>query len=124
MRRTKSVIFGAGLSVHRYPPAIWGDEEEDEENIEWDNEDYSNEDVGLAEEQEEREMSMKGGVEEMPLGMEPDDGMSWEEGAVERMQAQAQQSRSAAQVMVTSPTSDLEEPNAARRQQQLAQQRQ
>ncbi|OBZ66553.1 hypothetical protein A0H81_13412 [Grifola frondosa] len=67
-------------------------EEEEEEDVEWDDEGYEDEDPELAEEQEERERAMqidsRGGKVPSgpPLSMEPDDGMSWEDGAVEAMQ--------------------------------------
>ncbi|KAH9920769.1 uncharacterized protein B0H18DRAFT_1106142 [Fomitopsis serialis] len=88
-RHARGVAFTAAFSVHRYPPAVWGDEDEDDEDVEWDDEGYEDEDPELAEEQEERERaSMAGGgaAGSMPP-MEPDDGMSWEDGAVEQMQA-------------------------------------
>lgn len=83
----RGVAFTPALSVHRYPPAVWGDEEEEDEDVEWDDEGYEDEDPELAEEQEmerEREkLALPGGS---PLIMEPDDGMSWEDGAVEAQQ--------------------------------------
>lgn len=86
-RGVRGVAFTPSLSVHRYPPAVWGDEDEDEEDVEWDDEGYEDEDPELAEEQErERELAQGG-----PLaGMEPDDGMSWEDGAVMDVQTRQQ----------------------------------
>ncbi|KAL4243161.1 Cell Polarity and Bud Site Selection Regulator [Abortiporus biennis] len=86
-RSTKGVAFTPSFSVHRYPPAVWGDEEEEDEDVEWDDEPYSDEDPELAEEQEERERTTIA-VEPSDgmLGMEPDDGMSWEDHAVQRTQ--------------------------------------
>lgn len=106
--------------MHRYPPAVWGDEDEDDEDVEWDDEGYEDEDPELAEEQEqERERALAEGA--APLGMEPDDGMSWEDGAVEGMQSRPQQPT---QIVVASSSSEMsfeEQQNAARRQQQQQQ---
>ncbi|KAI0084194.1 hypothetical protein BDY19DRAFT_898933 [Irpex rosettiformis] len=99
-RAARRITFTASLYVHRYLPAVWGDEEEEDEDTEWDDEAYSDEDPDLAEEQEqerERAVSAEGGLP----GMEPDDGMSWEDGAVERIQA------GEAQVIVTSANSQM-----------------
>ncbi|KAI0765553.1 hypothetical protein BC629DRAFT_1541037 [Irpex lacteus] len=88
-RAAKGVTFTPALFVHRYLPA--------DEDTEWDDEPYEDEDPDLAEEQEqERERASNEGG---PPGMEPDDGMSWEDGAVERIQA------GDAQVIVTSANS-------------------
>ncbi|KAI0693483.1 hypothetical protein BC835DRAFT_1415887 [Cytidiella melzeri] len=120
-RSAKGVSFTPALFVHRYLPAVWGDEEEEDEDTEWDDEAYEDEDPDLAEEQElERERaSAEGG----PPGMEPDDGISWEDGAVEGMQG--------AQVVVSSANSQMNVADSphdpARRQlqqqQAMAQQR-
>jgi hypothetical protein len=74
------VVFTPGLYVHRYPPAVWNEEEEEDEDIEWDDEGYEDEDPDLAAEQ--RSMH---GQNDMLDNMEPDDGMSWEDGAVDAM---------------------------------------
>ncbi|KAH9843488.1 uncharacterized protein C8Q71DRAFT_728653 [Rhodofomes roseus] len=98
-RHARGVAFTAAFSVHRYPPAVWGDEEDEEEDIEWDDEGYEDEDPELAEEQEEREravMAASSGPRGMPP-MEPDDGMSWEDGAVEQMQAREREAAAAAE---------------------------
>lgn len=90
---SKGVAFTPAFSVHRYPPAVWGEEEEDEEDVEWDDEGYEDEDPELAEEQEERERASQRGSTvagpSVPMSMEPDDGMSWEDGAVQDVQDQA-----------------------------------
>ncbi|CAL1699438.1 unnamed protein product [Somion occarium] len=100
-RHVRGVSFTAALSVHRYPPAVWNEEEEEEEeDVEWDDEGYEDEDPGLAEEQE-LERRFAEDTAGLPQGMEPDDGMSWEDGAVEDMQAkqlQLQQQQRAADV--------------------------
>ncbi|EPQ59784.1 hypothetical protein GLOTRDRAFT_136558 [Gloeophyllum trabeum ATCC 11539] len=80
-RNTKSVIFQASFHVHRYPPAVWGDEDEDEEDVEWDDEPYEDEDPDLVDEPAD------------DVNMEPDDGMSWEEGAAAEMQAARMQAQ-------------------------------
>lgn len=77
----RSVAFTPSLSVHRYPPAVWNEEEEEEdEETEWDLEGYEDEDPELADEQAQMENQIQ--------QMEPDDGMSWEDGAIEEMQRQ------------------------------------
>jgi len=79
----RSIAFTPSLSVHRYPPAVWNEDEEDEDDeTEWDLEGYEDEDPDLADEQAQMESQLQ--------QMEPDDGMSWEDGAIEEMQRQAQ----------------------------------
>ena len=79
----RSIAFTPSLSVHRYPPAVWNEEEEeDDDEMEWDLEGYEDEDPDLADEQAQMESQLQ--------QMEPDDGMSWEDGAVEEMQRQPQ----------------------------------
>jgi len=79
----RSVAFTPSLSVHRYPPAVWNEDEDDEDDeTEWDLEGYEDEDPDLADEQAQMESRLH--------QMEPDDGMSWEDGAVEEMQKHAQ----------------------------------
>ncbi|TFK66121.1 hypothetical protein BDN72DRAFT_962005 [Pluteus cervinus] len=109
----KGVVFTASLSVHRYPPAVWNEEEEEDEDIEWDDEPYEDEDPGLAEEQQRRT------EETGPNGMEPDDGMGWDDAAAEQarqarlVQQQAQQAQQQAHAQ-----------QQAQQQQQLQQQKQ
>ena len=91
-QNSRRIHFKHSFGVRRYAPAIWNDDEEEDEDIEWDDEDYEDEDPELAEEWEERERIIRG--EQGPVqsgGMEPDDGMSWEDGAVEEMQRERQQ---------------------------------
>ena len=77
------MAFTPSLSVHRYPPAVWNEDEEDEDDdTEWDLEGYEDEDPDLADEQAQMESQIQ--------QMEPDDGMSWEDGAVEEVQRQPQ----------------------------------
>ena len=79
----RSIAFTPSLSVHRYPPAVWNeDEEDDDDETEWDLEGYEDEDPDLADEQAQMESQLQ--------QMEPDDGMSWEDGAAEEMQRQSQ----------------------------------
>ena len=82
----RSVVFTPSLSVHRYPPAVWGDEEEEEEDVEWDDDPYEDEDADLADEQHQERMMVEnaGG----PINMEPDDGMGWDDEVAEARQAQ------------------------------------
>ena len=74
-RQLKGVQFTPTLSVNRYLPAVWKEEEiSDEADVEWDDEGYEDEDQGLAIEQMQRRR------EEEDLGrrnIEPDDGMQW-----------------------------------------------
>ncbi|KAI0366248.1 hypothetical protein BV20DRAFT_972132 [Pilatotrama ljubarskyi] len=85
---SKGVRFRADFGVHRYAPAIWNEDEEEEEDVEWDDEDYEDEDPELAEDWDERTVVA---TQAPPPGMEPDDGMSWEDGAAEEMQRERQQ---------------------------------
>lgn len=79
----RSIAFTPALSVHRYPPAVWNEDEDDEDDeTEWDLEGYEDEDPDLADEQAQMESQLQ--------QMEPDDGMSWEDGAAEEMQRQPQ----------------------------------
>lgn len=123
-QQTKGVNFTASLFVHRYPPAVWGDEEEDDEDVEWDDEGYEDEDPDIADDIEaERKRRQSEAGSELPPGMEPDDGMSWEDGAVESMQDRSPGGQ--AQLVITSSSSDLsmdkQQQEAMRTQQQLAQ---
>ena len=109
-RQLKAVQFTPTLSVHRYLPAAWKEEEEisDEEDVEWDNEGYEDEDQGLAIEQMQRRR------EEEEL-MEPDDGMQWDDGAAQDIQI--------CQVLAanTVPIPDAPQPGSQREQQQQQQ---
>ncbi|KAI0676650.1 hypothetical protein C8Q78DRAFT_961780 [Trametes maxima] len=115
-QQARGVRFRADFGVHRYAPAIWNEDEEEDEDIEWDDEDYEDEDPELAEEWEDRDRTVVGDPAP-PLGMEPDDGMSWEDGAAEDMQRQQQQAQ-VAQIQVedltrpgvTSPREDAVQP--------------
>ena len=73
----RSVIFTPALQVHRYPPAVWGDDEEVDDDDEWDVGGYEDEDPSLAEEAALAEQGRRGGGES-------DDGMSWEEALPDR----------------------------------------
>lgn len=122
-QQRRSVYFTAALSVHRYPPAVWGEEDEEDEDVEWDDEGYEDEDPDIADDlEQERKQKMEG--IDLPPGMEPDDGMSWEDGAVESIQAKSPQGPG--QVVLTSSSSDLsmegQQQEAMRRQQQQREQ--
>ena len=84
-------MFTPALSVHRYPPAVWNEDEEEEEDVEWEDGAYEEEDPELAEEMSIRtRQSHLEDLESMPVDpmqMEPDDGMSWDDAAAENMQA-------------------------------------
>lgn len=106
-QNSRRIHFNHSFGVRRYAPAIWNDDEEEEEDIEWDDEDYEDEDPELAEEWEERERTIRG--DQTPIqtgGMEPDDGMSWEDGAVEEMQRERQQQQQQQQQPPTSTQID------------------
>jgi len=99
----RSVAFTPSLSVHRYPPAVWNEDEDDEDDeTEWDLEGYEDEDPDLADEQAQMESRLH--------QMEPDDGMSWEDGAVEEMQRQAQGTASA-QIPIRPPEAQEQSPS-------------
>ena len=68
----RSVIFILALHVHRYPPAVWGDDEEVDDDDEWDVGCYKDEDPFLAEEAALAERERRGGGDS-------DDGKSLEE---------------------------------------------
>ena len=44
----RSIVFTPSLSVHRYPPVVWNEEDDE---TEWDLEGYEDEDPDLADEQ-------------------------------------------------------------------------
>lgn len=124
-RSARGVSFTASMFVHRYPPAVWNEEDEEDEDVEWDDEGYEDEDPELAEEQEERERAMLvdggggggGGGDAGIPGMEPDDGMSWEDGAVEQMAKERQ-----AEAAATAAAAAAEAERALQQQQQQQQQ--
>ena len=60
-RSRRSVIFAPALQVHRYPPAVWGDDEEVDDDDEWDVGGYEDEDPSLAEEAALAEKERRGG---------------------------------------------------------------
>src|SRR6266550_5809209 len=57
LTKTKSVQFNSSFPVHRYLPAVWNEDEEEEEGLEWDDVAYIGEDPALADEEREREMA-------------------------------------------------------------------
>ena len=75
----RSVIFTPALQVHRYPPAVWGDDEEVDDDDEWDVGGYEDEDPSLAEDAALAEQERRGAG-----GGDSDDGMSWEEALPDR----------------------------------------
>ncbi|KAG2059770.1 hypothetical protein BDR06DRAFT_979856 [Suillus hirtellus] len=102
------VTFTTARSVHRYPPAVWHEEEEEEEDIEWDDGAYEEEDPDLAEDMLVRQRQGQMGRDEqqdsMGVQMEPDDGMSWDDSVAEDMQAQNAQKRIEQQMLVAPDT--------------------
>ncbi|KAI0688641.1 hypothetical protein C8T65DRAFT_589341 [Cerioporus squamosus] len=105
-QQPRGVRFRYAFGVHRYAPAIWNDDEEEDEDVEWDDEDYSDEDPELAEEWEERERTIRG---DTPRLNEPDDGMSWEDGAAEEMQRERLQQQPA-QIQTEDPSRHPDHP--------------
>ncbi|KAF8638114.1 hypothetical protein AX17_002434 [Amanita inopinata Kibby_2008] len=93
LHKSKSVQFNASFPVHRYLPAVWNEEEEEEdENMEWDDVAYIGEDPSLADEERERElaaMEALGAGNKSDTSMEVDERMLWGEMTIEEMQAQA-----------------------------------
>ncbi|KAF5371469.1 hypothetical protein D9615_009595 [Tricholomella constricta] len=87
--QSRNVHFQASFPVHRYLPAIWKEDEEEGADSEWDDEEYEGEDTELADELMVQSRAEEGG----PAGMEPDDGMDWEDGAVEEIQARQLQAQ-------------------------------
>ncbi|KAF7967452.1 hypothetical protein HWV62_34333 [Athelia sp. TMB] len=83
----RGVIFTPALYVHRYPPAIWGEYDEEEEDVEWDDEPYEDEDPELA---DDEWYKRKDADDAAALGMEPDDGMGWDDSVVEDLQTRSQ----------------------------------
>ncbi|KAJ3729959.1 hypothetical protein DFJ43DRAFT_1082981 [Lentinula guzmanii] len=124
-QQTKSVKLIASLRVHKYPPAVWHSEDEDsEEDVEWDDESYEGEDAALAAEEEEEELRLaeakeKLGLTGMPLNMEPDDDMRWDDSAVAEMRDRQMAQISVKELLTSSRPGP---PDAAQQQQQMAQQ--
>ncbi|EJD35956.1 hypothetical protein AURDEDRAFT_188539 [Auricularia subglabra TFB-10046 SS5] len=73
---TRSVIFTDTQIVHNYPPAVWNEEEMDEDDEEGDG-DYDEEGDGDYDEDGAFDDADEGGEH-----MEPDDGMDWHDDAV------------------------------------------
>ncbi|KAF9075239.1 hypothetical protein BDP27DRAFT_1358958 [Rhodocollybia butyracea] len=121
--RSRSVKLVASLHVHKYPPAVWHSEDEDEgEDVEWDVESYEGEDALLAAEEEEARIAEEK-ERQGPKGMnmEPDDGMRWDEAAVEEMRAkQGPIVQKAPDVVVQQPQ---QQPQQARQAAQIQDQR-
>ncbi|KAL4067101.1 hypothetical protein V8B97DRAFT_1874128 [Scleroderma yunnanense] len=87
---SRSLKFAPSLSVHRYPPAVWNEEEEEDEDIEWDEGAYEEEDPDLADElsilQSQSQMQDEAQYMDV-MHMEPDDGMGWDDSVAEDMQS-------------------------------------
>ncbi|KAJ1308846.1 hypothetical protein OPQ81_004534 [Rhizoctonia solani] len=102
----KSVVFGGGSNqVFNYPPAVWNPDEY--EGDEWD-EDDEGEEYEEAYEEVEDDSGAQGQPSNgkvNPADFDPDDGMSWEEGAADenRNKQTAQQSQQQQQQGDTSP---------------------
>ena len=80
---------------------MWGEEEEEEEDVEWDDDPYEDEDPDLADEEHHQRMLADNGGG--PMSMEPDDGMSWDDGVAEDMQARHAQARSGQNMVISLP---------------------
>ncbi|OAX41105.1 hypothetical protein K503DRAFT_538833 [Rhizopogon vinicolor AM-OR11-026] len=115
----KGVTFTTARSVHRYPPAVWHEEEEEEEDVEWDDGAYEEEDPDLAQEmlvrQRQAQMHPDEQHDSLAMQMEPDDGMSWDDGVAEDMQAQNAHKKIEQQMLMTPGA--LRPGNAVERQQ-------
>ncbi|CAE6433116.1 unnamed protein product [Rhizoctonia solani] len=88
----KSVIFGGGSNqVFNYPPAVWNSDEY--EGDEWDEDEEGDEYEEAHEEIEDdsgaHDQSSNGKVN--PADFDPDDGMSWEDGAETAQKSQQRQ---------------------------------
>lgn len=98
-------MFTPALSVHRYPPAVWNEDEEEEEDIEWEDGAYEEEDPELAEEMSIRtrqsQIEDRDAMAMDAMTMEPDDGMSWDDSAAEDMQARNAQKKKEQQALMT-----------------------
>ncbi|KAF8554659.1 hypothetical protein OG21DRAFT_1439888 [Imleria badia] len=128
---TKGVMFTPALSVHRYPPAVWNEEEEEEEDVEWEDGAYEEEDPELAEEMSIRtrqsQMEDQEGITVDAMQMEPDDGMSWDDSAAEDMQARNAQKKKQQQMLMTPEmlrSGTLQQNSVQQRQQAASQQQQ
>ncbi|KAF8127243.1 hypothetical protein EV363DRAFT_1223488 [Boletus edulis] len=104
----KGVMFTPALSVHRYPPAVWNEDEEEEEDVEWEDGVYEEEDIELAEEMSIRARQSQFEDQESmimdAMQMEPDDGMSWDDSAAEDMQARSAQMKREQQMLMSPET--------------------
>jgi hypothetical protein len=141
---TKGVAFRSERTVHRYPPAVWNEEqlEEEDDETEWDDEAYEDEDPDLAAEEAARSASQMGEYSAGVVGrghrrdmevnmadsqmMEPEDPMGWDERAAAEMQAQAraQAAAAAAANARALPSSQAAMSRASPSQQQPQQQQQ
>jgi hypothetical protein len=73
--RTASQYFFRFSEAHRYPPAVWGDDEEVDDDDEWDVGGYEDEYPSLA----EAAFSALAEQERRGGGGDDPDGMNWEE---------------------------------------------
>ncbi|KAF8629760.1 hypothetical protein AX15_003283 [Amanita polypyramis BW_CC] len=127
LSKTRSVQFNASFPVHRYLPAVWNeDEEEDDDNMEWDDAAYIGEDPALADEEREREIAA---MEALSASRSPDTSMEdagqWNSDmTIEEMQAQARarQLQQQQQQMGVSLSAALLPGEATQSQQQKQQQ--
>ena len=118
----RSVVFTPLLFVHRYPPAVWGDEEEDDDDVEWDDDPYEDEDADLADEQHQERMMVENGGS--LINMEPDDGMGWDDGVAEARQAQVRAIQSQGGLPVALQAGAIPDPQQQQQQQQQLTQQQ
>ena len=79
---------------------MWNEEEEEEEDVEWDDGAYEDEDMELAQEQIQQQRADEGTV-----GMEPDDGMSWDDSVASEMQTRHTHARPP-QIQIGGPIDD------------------
>ncbi|TDL22496.1 hypothetical protein BD410DRAFT_860906 [Rickenella mellea] len=86
-RGGKAVAFTRNSNVFRYPPAVWNEEDEDGED-DWDEDDLEYDELVVKDEagMQDVHMQIHDDRDEDMVGMEPDDGMNWEEEAAEEIQ--------------------------------------
>lgn len=91
-RQQKRITFNAVFQQNRYPPAIWAEEyDEDDDDDEWNVGTYELHDPRLLDDGEHLGSALNAQAPNSPSSAtEPDDDMSWEDGAVQEASAQAQ----------------------------------
>ncbi|KAG6372844.1 hypothetical protein JVT61DRAFT_7272 [Boletus reticuloceps] len=102
----EGVMFAPALSIHHYLPAVWNEDEEEEE-VKWEDGVYQEEDLELAKMSIHTRQSQFEDQESMimdAMQMEPDDGMSWDDSAAKDMQAWSAQMKREQQMLMSPET--------------------